>query len=307
MNTRANARMDGTAAWVIDRVGTGRRARRVGWAACAAVVLAVLGLLGPAPGAAAPAGGVAEQLLVRFRAGSDPARRSALHAAAGATVVEQFATVPGLQLLTLGSGASMARALEHYGLSPDVLYAEPNRTLKLQAMPNDPRFVAADPGLWGLNMYPIVGDADIDAPEAWDITTGSATVVVAVIDSGIDYTHEDLAANMFRNLADCNTNGVDDDGNGFVDDCYGIAPINGTSDPMDDHAHGTHVAGTIGAVGNNGIGVVGVNWNVRLMACKMFDAAGFGTLAAAVSCLDYIAHHEGPRRQHRRHQQQLER
>jgi subtilisin family serine protease len=254
-----------------------------------AVAMMVLGVLGPAPGAAGPAGGVAGELLVRFRAGSDAARRSALHAAAGATVVEQFATVPGLQRIRLGPGMSMARALEHYGLSADVLYAEPNRPLKLQAMPDDPRFVEADPGVWGLNMYPLFQDADIDAPEAWDITTGSATVVVATIDSGIDYTHEDLAANVFRNEADCNTNGVDDDGNGFVDDCHGIAPIIGTSDPMDDHGHGTHVAGTIGAVGNNGIGVVGVNWNVRLLACKMFDASGFGTLAAAVTCLDYIA------------------
>src|SRR5262245_56367159 len=156
-------------------------------------------------------------------------------------------------------------------------------------MPDDPRFVAADSGVWGLNMYPIIEDADIDAPEAWDITTGSANVVVATIDSGIDYNHEDLAANVFRNEADCNDNGFDDDGNGFADDCHGIAPILGTSDPMDDHSHGTHVAGTIGAVGNNGIGVVGVNWNVKLLACKMFDGDGNGTIAAAITCLDYIA------------------
>ncbi len=156
-------------------------------------------------------------------------------------------------------------------------------------MPDDPRFVEADPGVWGLNMVPLFSDADIDGPEAWDITTGSRNVVVATIDSGIDYTHEDLAANMWRNEADCNGNGVDDDGNGFVDDCYGIAPINGNSDPMDDNSHGTHVAGIIGAVGNNGVGVVGVNWNVRLMPCKMFDADGNGSLAAAIACLDYIA------------------
>ena len=93
-----------------------------------------------------------------------------------------------------------------------------------------------------------------------------------MIDTGIDYTHPDLAANMFRNTADCNSNGIDDDGNGYIDDCFGIDVANGDSDPMDDHYHGTHVAGTIGAVGNNGIGVVGVNWNVKLLACKFFDA-----------------------------------
>ena len=125
--------------------------------------------------------------------------------------------------------------------SPDVLYVERNQVLRLLAAPNDPSFVAGN--LWGLDTYPITEDADIDAPEAWNITTGSPNVVVAVIDSGIDYTHEDLAANMFRNEADCNANGVDDDGNGFVDDCYGIDTINGDSDPMDDDAHGTHVAG----------------------------------------------------------------
>jgi subtilisin family serine protease len=137
-------------------------------------------------------------------------------------------------------------------------------------------------------MVPLFSDADIDGPEAWDITTGSRNVVVATIDSGIDYTHEDLAANMWRNEADCNGNGIDDDGNGFVDDCYGIAPINGNSDPFDDHSHGTHVAGTIGAVGNNGIGVVGVNWNVQVVSCKFLNARGSGFASDAAECLDYF-------------------
>ena len=235
---------------------------------------------------AAPVGPVPDEVLVRFRAGTSAARRNTLHAAAGATVVRQFRTVPDLHLIKL---PVTARALAHYGASPDVLYVERNHAITLQRMPDDPRFVEGDPGVWGLDMVPLFGDADIDGPEAWDITTGSRDVVVATIDSGIDYTHEDLAANMWRNEADCNGDGVDNDGNGFVDDCYGIAPINGNSDPMDDHSHGTHVAGIIGAVGNNGIGVVGVNWNVRLMPCKMFDADGYGSLAAAIACLDYIA------------------
>ena len=244
-------------------------------------------LLWPVPAVGAPASHAPDELLVKFRAGTGRAHGAALHAAAGAIPVRTFATVRDLHLVKLPPGRSTAQAIARYRRSPDVLYAEPNRVLRLQATPNDPHFTAGD--LWGLDSIPITDDADVDAPEAWDLATGSPTVVVAVIDSGIDYTHEDLAANMFRNEADCNDNGVDDDGNGFVDDCFGIDPISGDSDPMDDNAHGTHVAGTIGAVGNNGIGVVGVNWQVKLMACKIFDADGFGTVAAAIACLDYVA------------------
>src|SRR5262249_44983814 len=261
--------------------------------AAPALAAAAPGVAAPAAALAAPAGQVSDEILVRFRPGASIASRNTLHAAAGGAVGRHFATVPDLHLIKLPAAtklpAAAARAIAQYRASPDVLYVERNHPIALQAMPNDPRFVDADPGVWGLNMIPLFSDADIDAPEAWDITTGSRNVVVATIDSGIDYTHEDLAANMWRNEADCNGNGVDDDGNGFVDDCYGIAPINGNSDPMDDHSHGTHVAGIIGAVGDNGVGVVGVNWNVRLMPCKMFDAAGNGSLAAAIACLDYIA------------------
>jgi subtilisin family serine protease len=250
-----------------------------------ALALLCLALPGAPLAFAAPMRPAPDEVLVRFRAGTSAPRRNTLHAATGAAVMRQFTIVPDLQLVKLPA----ATALALYAASPDVLYVERNHAITLQAMPDDPRFVADDPGLWGLDMVPLFGDADIDAPEAWDITTGSRTVVVATIDSGLDYTHEDLAANMWRNEADCDGNGRDDDGNGFVDDCYGIAPITGTSDPMDDHSHGTHVAGTIGAVGNNGVGVVGVNWSVRLMPCKMFDGDGNGSLAAAIACLDYIA------------------
>jgi subtilisin family serine protease len=253
------------------------------------LVLVLVALLGPSLAVAAPSGHVTDEVLVRFRSRVSSARRTTLHAAVGATVVRQFVTVPDLQLVSLPAGTSLARGLAHYRGNPDVLYVERNHLITLQRMPDDPRFVARDFGLWGLNMIPLFTDADIDAPEGWEYTIGSRDVVVATIDSGIDYNHQDLAANVWRNELDCNANGVDNDGNGFVDDCHGIAPINGTSDPMDDHSHGTHVAGTIGAVGNNGVGVVGVNWNVSVMACKMFDADGNGTLAAAITCLDYVA------------------
>src|SRR5262249_51840696 len=156
--------------------------------------------------------------------GTNRIRRNALHAAAAATAVKEFTSVEDLQLVKLSSKMSVAQALEQYGKDPDVLYVEPNHRLTLQAAPNDPQFV--DGQLWGLDTrIPFFDDPDVDAPEAWDVTTGSRNVVVAIIDTGIDYNHEDLAANMFRNEADCNANGVDDDGNGFVDDCYGIDPI----------------------------------------------------------------------------------
>jgi subtilisin family serine protease len=147
---------------------------------------------------------------------------------------------------------------------------------KITAVPNDPSFGS----LWGLDK--------INAPGAWDITIGSGNLVVATLDTGVDYTHPDLSANIWRNTADCNTNGIDDDDNGYVDDCHGIDTANDDSDPRDDHTHGTHVAGTIGAVGNNGVGVVGVNWNVKIMACKFFDASGSATTEGAIECLEYV-------------------
>jgi subtilisin family serine protease len=249
--------------------------------------IVLLALLWPVAAIGGPAVHVPDELLVRFRAGTAPAHGAALHAAAGAVPLRSFTTVRDLHLVKLPRGLSTAQAIARYRRLPEVLYVEPNHVVTLQKTPNDPHFLAGD--LWGLDAAVLTQDIDIDAPEAWEFATGSANVVVAVIDSGIDYTHEDLAANMFRNDPDCNANGVDNDGNGFVDDCFGIAPINGNSDPIDDNDHGSHVAGTIGAVGNNGVGVAGVNWNVRLLPCKMFNADGFGTIAAAIACLDYVA------------------
>jgi len=141
-----------------------------------------------------------------------------------------------------------------------VEYAEPNYTVRINAtFPNDPKFNK----LWGLHNTGQSGgtvDADIDAPEAWDISTGAPTIVVGVIDTGIDYTHEDLAANVWVNPGEVGgTPNFDDDGNGYVDDIHGINAITGTGSPMDDNNHGTHVSGTIGAVGDNNTGVVGVN------------------------------------------------
>ena len=227
------------------------------------------------------------ELLVRFQQGTSPLGKASAHATALSTAVREFQIVEGLQLVRFPDWMTIEEAIARYLNHLDVLYAEPNYIVQRLVTPNDPDFGS----LWGLhNTGQSSGteDADIDAPEAWDITTGSSDVVVAVIDSGIDYNHEDLSANMFQNSDDCNSNGLDDDGNGFVDDCHGIDKVNDDSDPMDDNDHGTHVAGTIGAVGNNGVGVVGVNWTVKLMACKFLDAGGSGSTADAISCLEYV-------------------
>ncbi|QDU71862.1 S8 family serine peptidase [Mucisphaera calidilacus] len=171
---------------------------------------------------------------------------------------------------------------------PAIRYVEPDGALRLhQTLASDPYFGS----LWGLhNTGQSFGthDADIDAPEAWSVFTGTSDVVVAIIDSGIDYNHPDLADNMWRNPGEIPGNGIDDDNNGYVDDVYGIDAANNDSDPMDDNSHGTHVAGTIGAVGNNGIGITGVNWDVEMMALKFLDRYGDGNNSDVIELIDYM-------------------
>ncbi len=180
---------------------------------------------------------------------------------------------------------------------PAVAAIEANTILRMDVIPNDPRFSE----LYGLHntgqSNGSVG-ADIKAVQAWDVTTGSRDVVVAVIDTGINYLHPDIAPNYWNNPGevgldengqDKRTNGIDDDGNGFIDDWRGWDFVNDDNDPMDDNSsyHGTHCAGTIGAAGNDGVGVVGVNWEVSLVGLKFLSAAGSGTLDGAVRAIEY--------------------
>ncbi|MBI3016989.1 MAG: S8 family serine peptidase [Deltaproteobacteria bacterium] len=227
-----------------------------------------------------------------------------LHQLTGAKVIQNFKSLPGLQHLYVGK-RDLQEMISYYEAQLWVEYAEPNfiytidepRFLEEGAMPqgatlpNDTLFGQ----LWGLHntgQKDAKGndgfqDADIDALEAWETTQGDKNVLVAVIDTGIDYTQEDLAANMWTNAGEIPDNKIDDDNNGFIDDIHGWDFSNNDNDPMDDHSHGTHVAGTIGAVGNNEKGVIGISPNVRLMASKFLGAGGSGTLAGAVSAIDY--------------------
>jgi subtilisin family serine protease len=203
-------------------------------------------------------------------------------------IARRYAHLHNLVRVDLPAGQSVTDAVAAFESDPAVLYAEPDYVVHASVTPNDSQFGQ----LWNMRNTGQTGgtsDADIDAPEAWDLTTGDSDVVVAIIDTGIDYTHPDLAANVYRNEADCDADTVDDDGNGYVDDCNGIDTANDDSDPYDDNGHGTHVAGIIGAVGDNGTGVVGVNWHVRLLPCKFLDENGDGFTSDAIACLDYLA------------------
>jgi len=215
-----------------------------------------------------------------------------------------------MEVLRLQEGTSMRNALAAYLTDPGVEYAEPNYIVHTAAFPDDPNFS----NLWALHNTGQSGgtaDADIDAPEAWDLTTGSDSVVIAVVDTGLTFNHPDLVGNVWRNVdefpGDANGDGcpgicgVDDDGdglidegsiddddeNGYADDINGWDFIGDDNDPTDYTDHGTHVAGTIAAEGNNGLGITGVMWKARIMPLRFLGVTGSGTVADAVEAILY--------------------
>jgi subtilisin family serine protease len=190
--------------------------------------------------------------------------------------------LPGLRLARVAPEDTL-KAVAALRQNPEVLFAEPNYILKADITPNDPRFLSNEQYALGL----------MGAPQAWDTRTGSTgagRIVIGVIDQGIDFNHPDLAANIWINPAETAGNGIDDDGNGFTDDVRGFNFVNNNGTTFSGSAsedHATHVAGIAGAVGNNGVGVAGVNWSVGLMSLKFLDQNGFGDTLDAIDAIQY--------------------
>ena len=225
-----------------------------------------------------PATRVRDEVLVKFSKNTSQAAINKAHRGLGATVMEDLSG-SSWQRVKLPTGLTVDEAITKYAGLPSVESVQPNFYYHLLVSPNDPQF--SSDGMYGLTK--------ISAPSAWDLTTGSSAVVVADIDTGMRYTHEDLAANVWTNPGEVPGNGIDDDGNGFADDYYGYDFRFNDPDPADEHGHGTHTAGTIGAVGNNLLGVVGVNWNVKIMAIKIYSASGLdSTSAMLVNAYNYV-------------------
>ena len=232
----------------------------------------------------------AGEILIAFHPGTARGKMTSTRNGIGASAIKEFPEI-GVHHWRLPDTASVEQVVEALSHNPNVRFAEPNYIVSTDQLPASPDD-AFRGDLWGLhNLGQTSGTAgvDISAPEAWSVTTGASNVVIGVIDSGIDYNHPDLQANIWTNAGEVAGNNIDDDGNGYIDDVRGWDFANNDNDPMDDNGHGTHVSGTIGAVGNNGVGVVGVNWNCRLMPLKFLAANGQGTTAAAIGAILYAA------------------
>ncbi len=222
---------------------------------------------------------VPDELLIKFVDGTASSNARLANREIGSTVLEELGDL-GWQHVRLPAGLSVDEAIEQYKKLGGIEHIQPNYYYHLLATPNDPQFLSS--GMYGL--------AKISAPAAWDLSTGSSSVVVADIDTGLKYTHEDLAANSWTNPGEIPGNGIDDDGNGFIDDVHGWDFFYNDNDPIDDAGgHGTHTGGTIGAVGNNLLDVVGVNWNVKIMPIKIYSPNGSdSTSAMLVNAYNYV-------------------
>ncbi|WP_287722402.1 S8 family serine peptidase, partial [Microcystis sp. M158S2] len=231
------------------------------------------------------------QLIVKFKKGITTAQVAQFQSLCSAVSTRKI-KLTGAEVWKLSGSLSVEKILAQYRSNPIFEYIEPDYirtvgTITPQAtFPNDPSFNQ----LWGLHNTGQSGgtaDADIDAPEAWDIQTGNPNLVIGVIDTGVDYNHQDLVGNIWTNPGEIANDGIDNDGNGYIDDIRGWDFAYNDNNPSDVYGHGTHVSGTIAGKGNNGGGVTGVAWNAKIMPLKFLNDQGSGSTSNAILAINY--------------------
>lgn len=221
----------------------------------------------------------------------DAANLGGKETSAGARLRHAFRRVGNIRVLEIGANADVTESIAKLQATGLYEYVEPNFIIKPHAIPNDPRF-GEQWALRNTGQQSGKSGADVSATGAWDVRPNAAEIVVAVIDSGIRATHEDLSGSLWRNTKEVAGNGIDDDGNGYVDDVYGINTLvaKGSAEsgtPTDKNGHGTMVASVIGAGTNNGKGIAGVAWQTKIMALKSSDESGYSAVSNQVECIEY--------------------
>lgn len=229
------------------------------------------------------------ELFVRFRPGVSRQQIEAITGRFHDHIEDQIESVSGLEVVEDDQGADLQTVLAEYRRLPEVEYVDEIYNIQIDSLnpvlPNDPRFAEQ----WALANNGQSGGtrgADISAAAAWSTTRGSDKVIVAVLDSGVDYTHPDLRANIWTRPE--NIKEYEDNDLGAIDDVQGYNALENNNDPMDENGHGTHCAGIIGAEGGNNEGITGVNWNVKIMPLKFMDASGSGTTKDAIEAINYV-------------------
>jgi thermitase len=233
----------------------------------------------------------APEVLVKFKPGVSESAIREITAKFNDRVEDSIESVRGLEAIDDLDNADAVQTAAAYLALPEVEYAEPNYEISIEdfesnpVRPSDPRFsdqwALANDGQRGGTQ-----GADISAMAAWSVTTGDDDIVIAVLDSGVDYNHSDLENNIWKRPA--NVPEYVDDAAGTIQDLQGYNAITNDADPMDENGHGTHCAGIIGAEGGNDIGITGVNWKVRIMPLKFMNAGGFGTTKDAIEAINYV-------------------
>lgn len=236
------------------------------------------------------------EVLVRFRSGITREAINRIAAQLNDRIEDRIESVDGLEVIEDEDGASADQVVAQYRALTEVEYAEANGTITLDHAESGRKHVHANDemflrqwGLFNIGQNDGKAGADISAMRAWAVTTGSDQVVVAVLDSGVDYSHPDLANNIWSRPQIIKAYQDDDlTSNGPIDDVHGFNFVDDNEDPMDDNGHGTHCAGIIGAEGDNGLGISGVNWNVKIMPLRFMDASGTGTTKDAIEAINYV-------------------